>query len=505
MQVTQTLSEGLKRQFRVVVSAADLAARFEAELGSIRGKVNLNGFRPGKVPTAHIKRIYGRSVMGEVVQSAVGDARKQIASEQGVRFAGEPKLTFSDEQDLFERVYAGKADLDFSLDVEVLPTIEIQDHSGIFLTRQVAATTEADVQETLERMAAATRAFEPREDAAAACDGDQLVIDFCGSIDGEAFEGGTAEGAELVLGSGQFIPGFEDQLLGARKGESRTVKVTFPADYGSQNLAGKAAEFAVTVHAVKAPGDIKIDDALAQKFGLGDAGALTRAVKTSLDEEHKDVARQRIKRALLDQLDALYVFELPQNMVEQEFQSVWSQVQADSTRSGRPIEDNEENRAEYRKIAERRVRLGLVLSEVGSQAAIKIEDAEVSRALLLRARQFPGEEKQFLDYYRSNPQALAEIRAPLFEEKVVDHIIAGARVAEQSVTRAELMAEEQEEVAPAQTENPKKAKSVTAGEESAKLGEESAKAGEENEAGEDVNAAAAEKPKKAAAKKKKVE
>lgn len=487
MQVTQTLNEGLKRQYKVVVSAADLASRFETELESIRGKVNLNGFRPGKVPVGHIKRMYGKSVMGEVVQNAVADAQKQIVEEQGVKLAGEPKLTFSEDQDLFEKVYSGKADLDFAVEVEVLPAIEIQDHSGIALTRQVAETTEADVQETLERMAAATRSYVERDGKAKAQDGDQLVIDFLGTIDGVAFDGGKAEGAELVLGSGQFIPGFEEQLVGAKKGDAKTVKVTFPADYGAENLAGKAAEFAVTVHAVKAPGEITIDDALAQKFGLEDAESLKRAVKTSLDEEHKDVSRQRTKRQLLDALDSRYSFELPANMVEDEFQSVWRQVQADTARAGQPMEDNEENRAEYRKIAERRVRLGLVLSEVGQKADVKIEDAEVTQALLLRARQFPGQEKQVLEYYRNNPQALAEIRAPLFEEKVVDHIIAGANVTEQVVTRAELMAEEGEDAAPAKEDKPKKA--------AAKKKAEKADEG-------DAEEPKAEKPKKAPAKKK---
>lgn len=487
MQVTQTLNEGLKRQFKVVITAADLASRFETELENIRGKVNLNGFRPGKVPMGHLKRMYGKSVMGEVVQNSVNEAQQKIVGEQGVKLAGEPKLTFSEEQDLFEKVYDGKADLDFAVEIEVLPTFEIKDHSGIALEREVVETTDADVQETLERMAAATRPFEERDAKAKAESGDQLVMDFLGTVDGVAFEGGTAEGAELVLGSGQFIPGFEDQLIGAKKGDKKVVKVTFPADYGAAHLAGKDAEFAVTVHAVKAPGAITIDDELAKKFGLEDAEALTRAVKTSLDEEHKDVARQKVKRQLLDALDALYSFDLPGNMVEDEFAAVWRQVQADTARAGETLEDNDENKAEYRKIAERRVRLGLVLSEIGQKADVKVEDAEVTQALILRARQFPGQEKQVFDYYRQNPQALAEIRAPLFEEKVVDLIIAGAKVSDKPTTRAALMAEDE---APAAAEKPKKAAKA------AKPKAEKAEA----EAGEDKPKE--DKPKKAPAKKK---
>jgi trigger factor len=457
MQVTQTLNEGLKRQFQVIVSAADLAQRFETELDSIRGKVNLNGFRPGKVPTGHIKRMYGKSVMGEVVQNAVAEAQKKIVDEQGVRLAGEPKLTFSEDQAVFEKVYAGEADLDFLVEVEVLPTIEIADHSGISVVREMAEATDADIDEAITRMAEANRSYAPRGDKEKAKDGDKLTIDFVGTLDGVPFEGGTGGDVGLVLGSGQFIPGFEEQLVGAKKGDEKTVKVSFPADYGAAHLAGKAAEFAVTVKAVEAPAAVEINDELATKFGLENVAALREAVKGSLEEENKEVSRQKVKRQLLDQLDALYTFELPPNMVEDEFQSVWRQVQADTARAGQPIEDNEINKAEYKGIAARRVRLGLVLAEIGQKAEIKVEDAEITQALILRARQFPGQEKQVFEYYRKNPQALAEIRAPLFEEKVVDHIIAGVKVEEKSVSRAALMAEDEAPAKEEKAEKPKKA------------------------------------------------
>jgi trigger factor len=458
MQVTQTLAEGLKRQFKVLLTAADLSSRFDVELENIRGRVNLNGFRPGKVPTAHLKRVYGKSVMSEVVQTAVSDANKQIVDESGARLAAEPKVNLPEDQALIEKVLAGEADLDFSIDVELLPTIEIVDHSGISVVREVADVPAKDVDEAIERMATANRPFEARGDKDKAKDGDKLTIDFAGKIDGVAFEGGTGGDVDLVLGSGQFIPGFEEQLVGARIGDRKVVKVSFPADYQAANLAGKSAEFDVNVKAVAAPGELKIDDELAKKFGLDDVAKLREAVKESLSEELKEQTRQKMKRQLLDGLDTLYTFDLPPTMQEEEFNAVWRQVTADMSRAGETFDaDDGEDKAreEYRVIANRRVRLGLVLAEIGQKAEIKVEDNEVTQALVLRARQFPGQEKQVFEYYRKNPQALAEIRAPLFEEKVVDHLLSGVKVTEKTVTREQLMAEDEPEADKA--EKPKKA------------------------------------------------
>jgi trigger factor len=458
MQVTQTLAEGLKRQFKVLLTMADLTSRFEAELENIRGRVNLNGFRPGKVPTAHLKRVYGKSVMADVVQNAVTDANKQIVDESGARLAAEPKVNLPEDQAVIEKVLAGEADLDFSVDVELLPTITIVDHSGIEVVKETAEVPAKDVDEAIERMAAANRPFEPRGEKDKAKDGDKLTIDFAGKIDGVAFEGGTGGDVDLVLGSGQFIPGFEEQLVGAKTGDKKLVKVAFPADYQAEHLAGKAAEFDVTVKGVAAPGELKIDDELAKKFGLDDVTKLREAVKESLSEELKDQTRQKMKRQLLDGLDKLYAFDLPPTMLEEEFNAVWRQVNADMNRAGETFDADggeEKAREEYRVIANRRVRLGLVLSEIGQKAEIKVEDNEVTQALVLRARQFPGQEKQVFEYYRKNPQALAEIRAPLFEEKVVDHLLAGVKVTEKKVSREELMADDEPEAE--KSEKPKKA------------------------------------------------
>ena len=459
MQVTQTLAEGLKRQFKVALSKDDLNNRFDTELENIRGRVNLNGFRPGKVPTAHLKRVYGKSVMAEVVQNAVNDANKKIVDDAGTRLAAEPKVNMPEDQALIEKVLAGEAGLDFSVDVELLPTIEIVDHSGIAVVKSVAEVPAKDVDEAIERMASANRPFSPRGEKDKAKDGDKLTIDFVGKIDGVAFEGGTGGDVDLLLGSGQFIPGFEEQLVGAKAGDKKLVKVSFPAGYQAEHLAGKAAEFDVTVKAVAAPGELKIDDELAKKFGLDTVEKLREAVKESLSEELKDATRQKMKRQLLDGLDKLYTFDLPPTMLEEEFNAVWRQVNADMQRAGETFDaegGEAKARDEYRAIAARRVRLGLVLAEVGQKAEIKVEDAEITQALVLRARQFPGQEKQVFEYYRKNPQALAEIRAPLFEEKVVDHLLSGVKVTEKTVTREELMADDEPEAAE-KAEKPKKA------------------------------------------------
>lgn len=463
MQVTQTLAEGLKRQFKVVISAADLGSRFETELENIRGRVNLNGFRPGKVPAAHIRKVYGKSVMADVIQNAMNDANKKIVEDAGVRLAAEPKVNLTEDQGEIEKILAGEADLDFSVDVELLPTIEIVDHSGISVVKEVAEVPAADVDEAIQRMASANRPYVARGEKEKAKDGDKLTIDFVGTLDGVPFEGGTGGDVDLVLGSGQFIPGFEEQLVGVKAGEEKVVKTMFPENYQATNLAGKAAEFAVTVKAIQAPGDLVIDDELAKKFGLDNVEKLREAVKDSMGEELKEQTRQKMKRQLLDGLDKLYTFDLPSTMLEEEFAAVWRQVTADMQRAGQSFGEGEEEtaRAEYRTIATRRVRLGLVLAEIGQKAEIKIEDNEITQALVARARSFPGQEKQVFDYYRKNPQALAEIRAPLFEEKVVDHLLTGVKVSEKTVTRAELMADDEAEAAePA--EKPKKAKAKKA-------------------------------------------
>lgn len=401
--------------------------------------------------------------MADVVQNSVNDANRIIVEEHKLRLASEPKVNFSEDQAIIEQVLAGKADLDFSIDVEVLPTFEISDHSGIEVVKEVAEATAEEIDSAIQRMAAANRSYSPRGGKEKAQDGDKLTIDFVGTIDGVAFDGGTANGVDLILGSGQFIPGFEEQLIGVKTGEQKVVKTMFPELYQARELAGKAAEFAVTVQQIQAPGDQTIDDELAKKFGLDDVAKLREAVKASIEEEMTEQTRQKMKRQLLDGLDKIYQFDLPETMLEEEFATVWRQLTADMTRSGQTFGEGEEDKAreEYRAIAARRVRLGLVLAEIGATAKIKIEESEMRDALIARARSFPGQEKQVFEYFTKNPEALAQIRAPIFEEKVVDLLLSGLKVMEKKVTRAQLM--DDEALAAEETaEKPKKAKAKKA-------------------------------------------
>lgn len=449
MQTTETLSQGLKREYQVVLAAAELAQKLDAQLAGMKDKVRINGFRPGKVPVGHLKRLYGKSIMGDVVQEAVTEAQKQIVGDNKLRLAGQPKLDFPEDREEMEKVLEASGDLKFSLSFEILPSFELGSFDDIELERLVAEVPDEEVQQSLDQLVERNRPYEPREEGAAAQSGDKLTIDFAGRLGDEVFEGGTGENADLVLGSGSFIPGFEAQLEGAKAGEERKVVVTFPADYQAVNLAGKEATFDVSVKAVAAPAAVAIDDAFAKNFGFDDVEKLREAVLARVKGDYDRATREKLKRALLDALDKKYTFELPQDMVEQEFGGIWRQVTAEMQQTGKTFADEatteEEQRAEYRRIAERRVRLGLVVAEIGEKAGVKVGDDEVSRAIVERARQFPGQEKLFWDYYQKNPQALAEIRAPLFEEKVVDHIIGLAKVTDKTVTKEELFKPQDED------------------------------------------------------------
>ncbi|KUL94785.1 trigger factor [Bosea sp. WAO] len=470
MNVTETLSQGLKREFQVVLNAADLKTRLDDELQNLQGKAKINGFRPGKVPVGHLRRLYGRSVMADVVQNAVNEANQKIVADNGLKLAFEPQIKFPENKDEIEAAMEAKGDLAFTVALEVLPKIELADLSDVSLVKPVTETPEADVDAALERMAGQNRPFASKGDDAVAEKGDRLLISFTGTLEGQPFDGGTGTGIPLDLGSGQFIPGFEDQLQGAKKGEQRTVAVTFPENYTATHLAGKPAEFAVTVDDVQAPGELTIDDELAKGFGMESLDALKAAIREQLGRELGAQSRRKLKKSLLDALDTKYSFELPPTLVDQEFGSVWSQVEADMKEAKKSFADEntteEEARAEYRKIAERRVRLGLVLAEIGEQAKIQIADDEVTQALIERARQFPGQEKEVWEFYRKNPQALAEIRAPIFEEKVVDHLLGQVKVEDKSVSREELYADDEAEgEAKAKPAKAKKAKKAAASDE----------------------------------------
>jgi len=462
MNVTETLSQGLKREFQVVLNAADLKTRLDDGLAGLQGKARINGFRPGKVPVAHLRRLYGRSVMADVVQNAVNEANQKIVADNGLKLAFEPQIRFPENKDEIEAAMEAQGDLAFTVALEVLPKIELADLSDVALKKPVAEVPDADVDAALERMAAGSRPFVAKAEGSVAEKGDRLIISFVGTLDGKPFDGGKGEGISLDLGSGQFIPGFEEQLEGARQGETRTVKVTFPENYGAAELAGKPAEFEVKVDEVQAPGELTIDDELAKSFGMESLDALKTAVREQIGRDFAGQSRRKLKKSLLDALDGKYGFELPPTLVDQEFASVWSHVEADMKDAKKSFEDEgtteEAARADYRKIAERRVRLGLVLAEIGEQAKVQISDDEVTQALIERARQFPGQEKQVWEFYRKNPQALAEIRAPIFEEKVVDHLLEQVKVEDEPVSREALYADDEAEGG----EEPAKAKKPAA-------------------------------------------
>jgi trigger factor len=448
MQVTETRSEGLRREFKVTLPATELEQRLTSELATLKDRVRINGFRPGKVPLAHLRRLYGRSVMADVVQSAVNEANRKIVEDNNLKLALEPKIDMSSDQAEVEKALDAKGDLDFTVAVEVLPTFELADLTDVSVKKLVAPVTDEDLDTAMQRMAAQNRSYGTKGEGAEAAEGDRVVVDFIGRIDGEAFQGGTANDITVEIGSGSFIPGFEEQLAGIKAGETRTINVTFPENYGSAELAGKAAEFEVTAKDVQTPGEVTVDDEFAKGFGMESLEKLRDGVRAAIQRDFDAQARRKLKKELLDALDAKYSFELPQGLVDQEFTAVWSQVEADLKNNGRTFADEgtteEEARAEYRRIAERRVRLGLVLAQVGSSADIQVTDEEVDRALVERVRQYPGQERQVWEYFQKNPAAKAELRAPILEEKTVDHLLGRINVVEEPTSRDELFRDEDE-------------------------------------------------------------
>ncbi|MCG5237517.1 trigger factor [Xanthobacter oligotrophicus] len=448
MQVTETQADGLKRAFRVVVSAADLGAKADAKLAELKGQVKLNGFRPGKVPVAHLKRVYGKSVMSEVIEQTVNETNGKIVEEHGFKLALQPKVKLPQEDPQAQGLLEGGKDLAYDLEIEILPKIELGNFKDISVEKLVVEVADAEVDETIQRIADANRPFVTREGGYAE-NGDRVTIDFTGYVDGEKFAGGEGQDIDVLIGSNGFIPGFEEQLLGVYAGDNRTLNVTFPEAYAAKELAGKAATFEVTVKSVAAPGPLTLDDEFAKTLGQESLEKLKETVRGRIASEHAGAARQKVKRALLDALDTTHQFAVPEGLVEQEFFGVWSRVQEDLAAQNRSFADEgtteEEARADYRKIAERRVRLGLVLAEIGERNNIQVSEDEVTRAVVERARQFPGQEQQVWEYYRRTPEALASVRAPLFEEKVVDFLLELANVTEKTVTKEELYKEEEDD------------------------------------------------------------
>jgi trigger factor len=446
MQVTETLSEGLKREFKVVVPAAELDAKVNVRLDDLKDRVRINGFRPGKVPVAHLRRVYGRSAMAEVIEATVRDTNNQIVSERGYKLAADPKVTMPTEQEAVEKLISGQSDLDYTMAVEIVPPIELTDFKTIKLTKLTSEVTDAEVDEALARITEQNKPYSAKPEGEKAAKDDRVVISFAGTIDGAPFEGGSADDSVVLIGSNTFIPGFEDQLIGIGVGETRTLKVTFPQHYGKETLAGKDAEFVVTAKSIETPSTVTIGDEFAKSLGLESVAKLREAVKDRIKREHVGTSRQKLKRALLDELDARHKFEPPPSLVEEEFDRVWKSVLSEMETEKKSFADEntteEKANAEYRAIAERRVRLGLVLAEIGEKNKITVTDEELNRAVMEHVRQFPGQEQRVWDYYRQNPQAIAGLRAPIYEEKVVDFLLELANVTEKKVAREELYKED---------------------------------------------------------------
>jgi trigger factor len=449
MQVTETLNEGLKHEFQISVPASDLDAKADARLVDMKDKVRLNGFRPGKVPVSHLKKVYGRSVMAETIDQTIRDTNSQIFTERGFRLATEPKITMPTEQKEVENILSGKSDLTYTVSIEVVPAIALADFKSFTVEKPVVDVTDADVDEAIKRIADQNRPYAAKGEGAKAENGDRVTISFKGTIDGVPFDGGTAEGIQVVIGAGQFIPGFEEQLIGIVSGETRNLKVSFPKNYASEKLAGQPAEFETTATLIEAPQDTKIDDEFAKTLGLESLDKLKEAARERLVAEFAGATRQRVKRMLLDRLDEAHRFEAPPSLVEEEFNLMWNAIKAEMASGGKTFADEdtteEAAKEEYHKIADRRVRLGLVLSEIGEKNKITVTDDEVSRAVIERARSMPGREKEVWDYYRNNANALAQLRAPIYEDKVVDFILELANVTEKKVSREDLYKDDEAE------------------------------------------------------------
>ena len=452
MQVTELSAEGLKREYKVVVEAAEIAGQVAHRLEELKGRIRMPGFRPGKVPIALLRKQYGRSVMGEVLEQAVNRGSQKAIADHELRPALRPKIEVTS--------FDEGADLEFTMALEVLPEVPQVDLKKIELTRLVAEVGQETIAGALDRFAKRFQEYEAPAEPRPSQTGDRVIIDFEGRIDGAVFEGGKAEDIPLVLGSGFMLPGFEEQLTGVKAGAEVNVQAQFPEGYPNADLAGKAADFAVKVKEIAEPRPVVLDDDLAKGQGFDDMEALQGAVREGIAREYAQVARAKVKRALLDHLAANYGFQVPAGMVDLEFEAIWKQLKEEMERGGEALAEGkseEELKDEYRAIAERRVRLGLILSDIGQKNEIKVEQHELNAAIMDQARRYPGQEQKVLDFFRNNPSALDHLRAPLYEDKVVDFILQMANVSESQVTPEELMADpdaEDEAAAPGDSSGP---------------------------------------------------
>lgn len=451
MQIVETSNEGLKRAYTLTIPASDIEARIDSEVRKIAPQVRLPGFRPGKVPANLIRKMHGEALHADALNTALRESVNSLIQDKALRPALQPRVNLADG-------YQRGKDAELTIEVEVLPDIQAPSIDGLKLEKLVVPVTDKDLDEALEKFAANQKSWKDAPKTKKAAKGDQLIIDFVGRVDGAEFEGGRAENTPLVLGSGQFIPGFEDQLVGMKAGENRTISITFPDDYPSANLKGKQAEFDVTVQAVKVETETKVDEDFAKSLGLESLDKLKDLVRIQLEQENAGLTRTQMKRQLLDKLAAEHDFPVPPTMVEAEFQQIWQQLQAEAAREADPEAARAEIEAEkddYRRIAERRVRLGLLLSEIGQANGVEITSQEMSMLIQQAAAQYRPEDRQrFIDYIRQDAMAQAQLRAPLYEDKVVDFLFDKAEVTERQVTRAELEAAIEAEETPAADTKP---------------------------------------------------
>jgi len=433
MQVNETLNEGLKRGYAITVTAAELDAKVNEKLAEAQPEVEMKGFRKGKVPMALLKKQFGQRVMGEAMQESIDGAMSEHFEKSGDRPAMQPEVKMTNED------WKEGDDVEVTMTYEALPEIPELDMSKIKLEKMVVKADDAAIDEALANLAENAQDFKARKKGSKAKDGDQVVMDFVGKVDGEAFEGGSAEDFPLVLGSGNFIPGFEEQLVGVKAGEEKAVTVTFPEEYQAEHLAGKEATFDCTVKEVKEPVAAEINDELATKFGAEDLAALKAQIAERLEAEYAGASRAVMKRGLLDELDKMVDFELPPSLVEAEAGQIAHQLWHEDNPDVQGHDHPEiETTDEHTKLATRRVRLGLLLAEIGQKAKVEVSDAEMTQAIMNQARQYPGQERQFFEFVQQNQQMQQQLRAPLFEDKVVDHIAEQAKVSEKEVSKDEL-------------------------------------------------------------------
>ena len=447
MQVTETLNKGLKRELKVVVPRGDMETKLNQRLEQMKSQVRLNGFRQGKVPLSHLKKVYGKQAMAEIVNDYIKNHTGEVLKGREERAAQQPEISMTEDESEANEILAGNKDFEFSIAYEVMPEINAPELEKLKLTRPVTDVTEKEVEEQVEQVGESARPYEEKSGKAA--DKDRITMNYLGKVDGEPFEGGADQDAQLIIGSGRFIPGFEEQLIGAKAGDEKTVKVTFPEDYNAQHLAGKKAEFDVTVSKVEKPGKLEINDELATMLGMESADKLRETVRGQMESQNGSFTRAKVKRQILDELDKKTKMELPEKMVEQEFSNIWAQMTQELERTGRTFKDEDTTEAkakkEYQGLAERRVRLGLILADLGEKANIEVSEDELQTAVYQQVQQYPGQEQDVIQYFRDHPDAVAGLRAPIYEDKVIDLIMSKAEIKDKKVSKEELHKMEDDE------------------------------------------------------------